>query len=555
LIFVLLGYVWRLNTRLHRSKKELQEINKDLEIKITKRTDSIENMLEKEKYLRLIMSTVSDINRYLITYKDLGTLLQKSCERLIKPKMYKLGFITLEGKVSPQTWFGASKDEYQKLETFLQEEFAQSRGIARHFEEKKSYEIINDVRTYDLDEQFRALCLDAGIKACAFFALKPDVDLATYNGVVGILSDSEKGFELEEITMLEELSGDLGFAIEASLHASEHERLKNEQIKNYEETILSFVKMIEQRDTYTAGHTTRVARYCTMIAHQMGLDEKQVQKLEKAAILHDIGKISTPDAVLLKPGKLNDLEYKMIKEHVSVGYDMLKQIGAYSDLAKIMRHHHERHDGSGYPDGLAGDEIPLLSAIMSVADAFDAMTSTRIYKKSKSVSQALQEIEQLSGKQFHPKTANAAVKALEGVTPPPAAQQTPTNEIERERLAYFYKDAQTGLYNESYLTVMLTQNESLLEQSHIYAVHAQNAVQMQLKEGVKTIEHYLAEVAKLLQKRYELVFFVKPGSFYIITQNDYGQALGEFVDSLEFDGLEFVLSRVQKEELKKSFLS
>lgn len=156
-----------------------------------------------------------------------------------------------------------------------------------------------------------------------------------------------------------------------------------EKIENYQKTLFALVDMIEERDTYTGGHSQRVAKYSVMIAKEMGCAEKEREKLHQAGILHDIGKISTPDSVLLKPGKLNDIEYKLIQEHVKVGYGMLSKIPMYKELAEIIHHHHERYDGKGYPDGLRGDEIPLLSRIMIVADAFDAMTTNRIYKTRK----------------------------------------------------------------------------------------------------------------------------------------------------------------------------
>jgi len=553
IIFLLL-YVWRLNLRLRRSQEELLVTNEGLETTVEQRTQSIEDFLEKERYLRVIMGTISDINRYLITYKRIDLLLQKSVERLIKPNDYMMSFITIERGCCTHRWFSASKETLFTLEQFMKNEFEQSKGIAGHFNDKKSYEVINDVQTYDLSDDFRRLCLDAGVKACAFFALKSDVQKLTHSGVVGILSRSPKGFELEEIKMLEELSGDLGFAIEANIHAKENDKLKNEQIRNYEETIISFVKMIEQRDTYTAGHTARVAKYSQMIAQKMGLSEEDIQKLTKAAILHDIGKISTPDAVLLKPAKLNDLEYQMIKEHVSVGYEMLKGISIYKELAQIMLHHHERYDGGGYPNGLKGDEIPILSAIMSVADAFDAMTSTRIYKKSKSVAQAVEEIAQLRAKQFHPDVVDAAVEVLKEVKVSPNINQNPTNEIERERLAYFYKDALTGFYNESYLKLILNQKEFLQKVGFVYKVEMKNIFELELHQGIKSSENSIKEVAKTLQNLCEMTFFVKPAIFYLFCAKDIMQTLHDVLEPFKEQNQTLVLTQTDTISLQKELL-
>ncbi len=251
--------------------------------------------------------------------------------------------------------------------------------------------------------------------------------------------------------MLEQLAGDIGFAIQSYRHQAESARLQQERISNYEDTILSMVEMIEKRDTYTAGHTRRVARYCELIAQRLGYGKEDIERLKGAAILHDIGKIAIPDAVLLKPGSLTSLEYDLIKQHVDVGYEALSRIEMYRELAEIMRHHHERHDGRGYPAGLRGDAIPRLSRVMAVADAFDAMTTNRIYKPRKTVAEALQDLHRLAGSEFDPEIVAAAEAALFEVAPPPLADQLPKTLLEKQRFAYFFNDHLTGLHNAEYL--------------------------------------------------------------------------------------------------------
>jgi putative nucleotidyltransferase with HDIG domain len=152
------------------------------------------------------------------------------------------------------------------------------------------------------------------------------------------------------------------------------------QNQNYEKTLYSMVEIIEDRDTYTAGHSARVARYSKLIAQEMGYSEKDCTRLYQAAMLHDVGKVATPDAVLLNPKQLNDIEYKLVQEHVMVGYKLLSNVPMFSSLADIVYSHHERYDGTGYPRGLKGNEIMPLARIIIVADAFDAMTTNRIYK-------------------------------------------------------------------------------------------------------------------------------------------------------------------------------
>ncbi|MEA2028381.1 MAG: response regulator, partial [Campylobacterota bacterium] len=135
--------------------------------------------------------------------------------------------------------------------------------------------------------------------------------------------------------------------------------LKNKQIINYEYAINSFVKMIERRDTYTGGHSERVARYSRLIAQELGLSVDECDTIYQAGILHDIGKIITPDSILLKPGKLTQNEYVLIQEHVTVGYEILSEVPMYKHLAHIVHTHHEHYDGSGYPKGLKAKGISL----------------------------------------------------------------------------------------------------------------------------------------------------------------------------------------------------
>jgi len=170
-----------------------------------------------------------------------------------------------------------------------------------------------------------------------------------------------------------------------------------DQISNYEQHIYALVDVIEKRDSYTAGHTRRVAQYADLIAAQMGYQEESRELLYRASMLHDIGKVSTPDSILLKPGKLSQLEYKLIQGHVNTSYELLTKVDIFEDIAEIVRHHHEHYDGSGYPKGLKDQQIPMLSQVMTAADAFDAMTTDRIYKGRKSVSIALEELQNLAG--------------------------------------------------------------------------------------------------------------------------------------------------------------
>ncbi|MDK9693701.1 MAG: response regulator [Sulfurimonas sp.] len=242
------------------------------------------------------------------------------------------------------------------------------------------------------------------------------------------------------------------------LKIEEKQKLEEDKIINYEKTLFGLVKMIERRDSYTAGHSQRVAEYSQLIAKEMGLDTEEQNLVYRAGILHDIGKVATPDAVLLKPGKLDTIERELVQEHVNVGVEMLKEIPMFAEISKIVACHHERYDGKGYPKGLQGSQIHPLAQIMIIADSFDAMTTNRVYKPRKSVEEATKEILELAGVQFDPLIAPMAAQALSSVEISEFISQLPSSAIEEERFAYFYKDRVTNLYNQNYLDTLLVKN-------------------------------------------------------------------------------------------------
>lgn len=223
---------------------------------------------------------------------------------------------------------------------------------------------------------------------------------------------------------------------------------------DFEQYLYSLVEMIEGRDSYTAGHTRRVADYAVCIAKALKLTDSEIDQLHRAAMVHDIGKIATPDSILLKPGKLNNIEFEIIQQHATSGYQLLYKINTFTDIANIVRSHHEKYDGSGYPDGLSGEEIPKLAQIICIADAFDAMTTDRIYKGRKTVEESLNEIALLAGRQFNPHYAKVAVSALRTVQLE-YTTQAQQNITEQQRLAYFYNDQLTGLFNREFLNILL----------------------------------------------------------------------------------------------------
>lgn len=189
------------------------------------------------------------------------------------------------------------------------------------------------------------------------------------------------------------------------------QRRVDEVKSTYDSIVAVLCAALDLRDDVAHGQAKRVSELASVVAWQMGLRKEQVRRIEKAAILHNIGKIGIADAVLAKPGPLDDAEWAEMKRHPELGYRMLQGIDFLKDAAEIVYTHHERHDGSGYPRGLKGDGIPLGARIFAVVDAYDAITSYRPYRKAQPHRKAVEEIVRNSGTQFDPEVVRAFLEA------------------------------------------------------------------------------------------------------------------------------------------------
>jgi PAS domain S-box-containing protein/putative nucleotidyltransferase with HDIG domain len=174
----------------------------------------------------------------------------------------------------------------------------------------------------------------------------------------------------------------------------------------------TMVNMLDEKNKWTKGHSDRVALYSEMIAKEIGIDREGMKKLRLAALLHDIGRMGTFDYFLHKPSRFTEQQYELVKKHPVNGAKILENIGFLDDLIPFVRHHHERMDGKGYPDGLKGEKIPFYSRILHVADSFDSMTSDRPHRKAPGKEYALSELKRCKGSQFDPKVIEAALKVL-----------------------------------------------------------------------------------------------------------------------------------------------
>lgn len=223
--------------------------------------------------------------------------------------------------------------------------------------------------------------------------------------VIGVLSLTLKQIPNNElIELINSLANSTAIAID---NAKAYKTLKHSYLK----TVQSLVSVVEAKDEYTESHSIRVAKYASFIASELNYPKNFIEDIWVAGVLHDVGKIGISDSILNKPGTLTDEEYDIIKQHPDMAFKIVSQMDLSENILKAIKHHHERYDGKGYPDMIKGDEIPVMASIISVADAFDAITSSRSYRKSRNMSQGIEEIVLNKGTQFN----STVVETLEKI--------------------------------------------------------------------------------------------------------------------------------------------
>jgi len=249
-------------------------------------------------------------------------------------------------------------------------------------------------------EYFRRLNKEYDAKCIVF------TPIMVKSKVIGVLSITLKQIPSEElIEFLNSLTNSIAIAID---NAKAYETLK----QSYHKTVQSLVSVVEAKDQYTESHSIRVAKYASFIASELNYPKNFIEDIWVAGLLHDIGKIGISDSILNKSGALTKEEYDIIKQHPDIAYRIVSKIGLRENVLKAIKHHHERCDGKGYPDMIKDGEIPIMASIISVADAFDAITSNRPYRKSRSMKQGIEEIVMHRGTQFDSTVAETLEKAF-----------------------------------------------------------------------------------------------------------------------------------------------
>lgn len=376
-------------------------------IDITERKRS-EQALHK---LNRAFKALSAGNHELVHASDETQLLQAMCRVLVEVGGYRMAWVgyvqhDAEKTIRPMAQYGfeAGFLEMARL-IWADNEHGQGPGgrAARSGLPQVSQNILSD-------PSYTAWRTEAVKRGYASVIGLPLLDGDEVFGIMGVYAAEADAFDVEEVVLLEEMADDLAFGIRM-LRLRQAQQRSAEQVRlGLEGTVQAIAAMVEMRDPYTAGHQRRVADLAAAIATEMGLPEERVRGIHLAGTIHDLGKIQIPAEILSKPGKLSTSEFNLIKDHPQNGYEILKDIEFPWPIAQMVLQHHEKLDGSGYPQGLKGEAILLEARIMTVADVVEAMSSHRPYRPGLGLDVALEEIIKGRGTHYDPDAVDVSVR-------------------------------------------------------------------------------------------------------------------------------------------------
>lgn len=273
--------------------------------------------------------------------------------------------------------------------------------------------VVSDVADEEMSANERTVVESANLKSCIFSPMS--VEGRPLGALIVHTVGRQKIFSDGDVDLCRTVSHQISLAVANAQLFEEVQRASNDLAVAYDATLKGWSMTLEMRDEETLGHTERAAHLAVRLGRVLGLDEADLVHVRRGALLHDIGKMVVPDAILRKPGPLSEEEWVIMRRHPEQARLMLEQIAYLRPAIDIPYCHHERWDGSGYPQGLKGEEIPLSARIFAVIDVYDALTSDRPYREAWSHERALEHIRQQAGKHFDPVVARSFIEVLESV--------------------------------------------------------------------------------------------------------------------------------------------
>jgi HD-GYP domain-containing protein (c-di-GMP phosphodiesterase class II) len=388
--------------KLKQANIELHQANEDLTQKVA------------------MLKAVNTATQTIVDTSDLTKIYEETMKPIVEVLGFDRALLMLKDEKSEALEFcygvGESQDALRKLLDYRPSLDRRQNLMIRVMEKKKPF-LIRDVASSGLNPTNRILA-DFHVSA---FVICP---LVVEDRAIGILgADRKEGrprLTSRDMEFLYIFTNSIATALQrarmdaALKDQAQQLRVRADEIrKNYVSTMLALVKAIEEKDTYTKGHSQRVAENARIVAVELGMPEPEIELLYFGSILHDVGKIGISESIVKSPKRLTEAERRIIQQHPAKGAEILKPIAYIRNHMYLVRNHHERWDGKGYPDGLKEEEIPLGAQIVAVVDTWDAMTSSRSYRREMPRARAIREIEANMGTQFSPRAAGAFLKAIE----------------------------------------------------------------------------------------------------------------------------------------------
>ncbi|MBU1627511.1 HD domain-containing protein, partial [bacterium] len=373
--------------------------NNELRLNLLKQTNSL-NKIKEALYGKItFLEAINQVSTALCSVLDINDLFMLIVETSMSSAKAEKGSLMIvdhkKKELVVKVALGNESDLIHNKRKNLDD------GITGWVCQNKKPLIIKDLRydkrfPYNFDEKYTTTSLIS-------------VPILFKNNLLGVINITNKmnkePFTTDDLNLLTSLAQNAAIAIENA-------RLYDNLQISFLDTVRSLAAAIDAKDPYTHGHSERVSEHAIAIAKELKLPPELVKNIRLAGLLHDIGKIGISEKILLKPDKLTNSEFEQIKQHPEVGARILKKVEALEDLVPALLHHHERWDGTGYVLNLKGKEIPIDARILSVADAFDAITTDRPYRKSMTFGNAIDEIKRCCGTQFDPTIAEAFIKTI-----------------------------------------------------------------------------------------------------------------------------------------------
>lgn len=375
----------------------------------SERKRSEREILQINRYLR----TLSHCNEALIHATDETQLLQDMCRIAVERGQFTLACIAYledEQTIRTMAHHGPIAESFLGGERQLDMRHYSDPGhpVIRAISTGE-VQVIHTIQQYD-STLWKEHALAHGFRSAIVLPLRAD---KTIIGSFNIYLDETGSFGSQEVALLMELADDLSYGIQALRTRAEHEHFMTRLQASMTSTIQALSSTVELRDPYTAGHQRRVANLAVTVARQMGYDEERSEIIYLAGIVHDIGKIAVPSEILSRPGRLTENELKLAQTHAEAGYEVLRGVDFPWPIADIVRQHHERLDGSGYPQGLKGSTILPEARILAVCDVVEAMTTHRPYRPGLGIDIALAEIERGKGTLYDPTAVDACIQVIQ----------------------------------------------------------------------------------------------------------------------------------------------